>query len=289
MPRLPALPKRNTILHLFGDWLFQVLPGFFNTMWLNFSLVTGFSGHWTSIPVANFCALAIAEYNTKQDINKKVGNKLGRVCCASFSVCLSVSLLSLCLFFLCVSSFSVCLSVSLLSLCLSVSFCVLFITLSFCLSLISLYSPSFFPTNTSFFSPVTYPLLFHFQSALPDADELRLLKRVRQRGANVQLASVNLSSSDELSQSSFEPGRGEALATLCRIFCSNCCDERFLPVYLARFYYVVDHCLTFIPVSLCSDQTLLEILRSSRLANITLCIQNKMDRPISTFVEGSAA
>ena len=38
-------------------------------------------------------------------------------------------------------------------------------------------------------------------------------------------------------------GRAEAVGTLCRIFCSKKTGEEILPIYLSRFYMIIQQCL----------------------------------------------
>ena len=82
-----------------------------------------------------------------------------------------------------------------------------------------------------------------FQASLPSPDDLRHLNRL------ISSSSQHVARNDESGAplAAFEAGRAEALACLCRLFCSSCCDEQFLPVYLARFYYVLQQGLLYIP------------------------------------------
>ena len=41
----------------------------------------------------------------------------------------------------------------------------------------------------------------------------------------------------------YENGRAEALGALCRIFCAKKTDEDILPLYLARFYVIINQAL----------------------------------------------
>ncbi|KAG9508632.1 Ral GTPase-activating protein subunit beta [Fragariocoptes setiger] len=49
----------------------------------------------------------------------------------------------------------------------------------------------------------------------------------------------------QLRPESFEAGQAEAIGLLCKIFSSKSNDEDISPVYLARFYLCLQHCLTF--------------------------------------------
>eukprot|EP00117_Sycon_ciliatum_P008472 scpid12358/ scgid11153/ Ral GTPase-activating protein subunit beta; p170 len=87
-----------------------------------------------------------------------------------------------------------------------------------------------------------------FQAALPSPEDLRNINRIMAGGSAANAAGrIEDGYGVGVPLAAFEAGRAEALACLCRIFCASCCDEKFVPVYLARFYYVLQQGLVYLP------------------------------------------
>jgi len=73
-----------------------------------------------------------------------------------------------------------------------------------------------------------------------------------------------------LSAERFESGRAEAVGALCRILCAKKTGEEILPVYLARFFLILEQALALTPDHVVSEVLAMALVNSVDLLRLDL-------------------